>query len=366
MTKCPYVPPHPFSLDFPHLMLRARAIEEKKGEISFIDKQITETDRNGRIAGLFAPLVNWATDTSNHLTRRVMEKVVGIHRRAHLPRFSFHTFVISARARPAEVNAAAPAKGRKAVLYATCFVNYNNPGIGEAARSVLEHNGVAVEIVYPECCGMPQLEHGDVGDVAGRAKRVAKIMKPWIDKGYQVVSLVPSCSLMLRSEWPLLVPEDAEVAALAAATRDISEYVVDIAGKEGLAPGLKPVEGGNAWLQLACHARAQNIGAKAAEMLRLIPDFEVGVIERCSGHGGSWGILKENFEVGLKVGKPVARQVAESPRAFVASECPLAAEHIALGARIVAEGEGGTGPERTHHPIEILAQSYGFGKHAAS
>ena len=232
--------------------------------------------------------------------------------------------------------------------------------IREAIRARLEHNGVEVEVVYPECCGMPQLEHGEIADVVGRAKRTAALMKPWIEKGYQVVAPVPSCALMLRSEWPLLVPGDAEIAALAAATRDVSEYVMDIAGKEGLMPGIKPLEGG-AWLQLSCHARAQNVGAKAAEMLRLIPGFQVGVIERCSGHGGSWGVLKENFEVALKVGKPVARQIAETPRAFVASECPLAAEHVAQGARIVAEQEGGTGPTESHHPIEILARAYGLG-----
>ncbi len=360
MTKCPYVPPHPFNLDFPHLMLRARVVAERKGEVSFADRQLTATDRNGRLAGLFAPLVNWATGTSNHLVRWVMEKVAGVHRKAHLPRFSFHTFANIARARQSEINLAAPAKGRKAVVYATCFVNYNNPGIGEAALAVLEKNGIAAEVVYPECCGMPQLEHGAVADVAGRARRVAAVMKPYIDKGYAVVALVPSCALMLRSEWPLLVPDDPDIAALAAATRDISEYVMDIAGKEGLAPGLKPLAEGSAWLQLACHARAQNIGAKAAEMLRLIPDFKVGVIERCSGHGGSWGILKENFEVGLKVGRPVARQVAEEPKGFVASECPLAADHIVQGAAIIAEADGKPGPARSHHPIEILARAYGW------
>ncbi|HEY1723540.1 MAG TPA: heterodisulfide reductase-related iron-sulfur binding cluster [Magnetospirillaceae bacterium] len=359
MTKCPYVPPHPFNLDFPHLMLRARVVAEKKGEVGFIDRQLVATDRNGRIAGLFSLIVNWATDTKNTFTRVIMEKLAGVHRKAHLPRFSFHTFEVLSRARHSEINVTAPAAGRKAVIYATCFVNYNNPDIGEAAQAVLEKNGVATEVVYPECCGMPQLEHGDLKDVAGRAKRIAKIMKPYVDKGYAIVALVPSCSLMLRSEWPLLIPDDPEIMALSKATRDISEYVMDIANKEGLAPGLQPIEDGSAWLQLACHARAQNVGAKAAEMLRLIPDFKVGVIERCSGHGGSWGILKENFETGLKVGKPVARQVAEQPRGFVTSECPLAADHIVQGAVIIAEGDGKEGPARSHHPIEIFAQAYG-------
>lgn len=365
MTKCPYVPPHPFNLDFPHLMVRARAVAEHQGKVSFIDKQLTAIDRNGRLMGLIAPLVNWASSTKNKLTRGLLERIAGIHRDSFLPLFHFRQFIDRARANPAKLNNSAPAHGRKAVIYATCFVNYNNPGIGEAAQAVLAHNGVETEVVYPECCGMPQMEHGEIADVAARAKRVAQVMKPWVEKGYQVVALVPSCSLMLRSEWPLLVPEDKDVAALAAVTRDVSEYVIDIAGKEGLAAGLKPLEGNakgeaeeGAWLQLACHARAQNVGAKAAEMLRLIPNFKVGVIERCSGHGGSWGVKKENFEVALKVGKPVARQIAEKPRAFVASECPLAAEHVVQGVQVL---DASKAPARSHHPIELLARSYGFG-----
>ena len=185
-------------------------------------------------------------------------------------------------------------------------------------------------------------------------------MKPWIDKGYEVVALVPSCALMLRSEWPLLGARRSRNRG-ARRRHARRQRICDGYRQQGRpgADGLKPVEGG-VWLQLACHARAQNIGAKAAEMLRLIPDFQVGVIERCSGHGGSWGMLKENFEVALKVGKPVARQVAEQPRAFVASECPLAAEHVAQGARIMAEEAGSHGPAFAHHPIEIFAQAYGL------
>ena len=162
---------------------------------------------------------------------------------------------------------------------------------------------------------------------------------------------------MLKFEWPLILPQDAGVKKLSEATFDVSEYVVDIARRHGLADGLKPVAGGVA-LHLACHARAQNMGPKAAEMLRLIPEADVAVIERCSGHGGSWGIMKENFPVALKVGKPVARQAAQSGKAFVASECPLAGMHIVQGMAKLEEGKAGTA--QALHPIEIFARAYGL------
>src|SRR5712692_8208492 len=205
------------------------------------------------------------------------------------------------------VDRSAPAAGRKAVLYATCFVNYNNPSIGEAAQAVLAKNGVETQVVYPQCCGMPQFEAGDLAKVAAAAKHVAATLGPYIDQGYDIVALVPSCALMLKFEWKLLVPDDPAVQRLSRASFDVAEYVVDIAKKEGLMPGLRPLDGG-VTLHIACHARAQNMGQKAAEMLRLIPETQIGVIERCSGHGGSWGVMQENFETALKIGKPVAHQ----------------------------------------------------------
>jgi glycerol-3-phosphate dehydrogenase subunit C len=360
MTKCPYVPPHEFNLDFPHLMLRYRAVEARKGKTGFAQKQLSETDRNGRLAAPVAGLANWATKEGNGLTRPLMQAVAGIDAKAALPRFHGKTFAARAKsARPA-VNRDAPAFGRKAALYATCFVNYNNPGIGEAAQGVLARNGVETEVVYPRCCGMPKLEQGDLAAVAENAKAVAREMKPWIEKGYDIVALIPSCALMLKFEWPLLVPDDEDINRLSAATRDISEYVVDIAKTEGLAEGLKPI-GGAVSLHLACHARAQNMGPKAAEMLRLIPDTRVGVIERCSGHGGSWGIMKDNFETALKVGKPAARQAMEKLPAHVVSECPLAGAHIVQGMeRLAADGSEGAPPDVAPHPIELLARAYGL------
>ncbi len=355
MTKCPYVPPHPFNLDFPHLILRYRYAELKGGKKEGLPGELAKTDRNGKLAGAVAPLANWATSRKNKQTRAAMEKIVDVHRDAALPKFHGKTFALQAKSSPAPLNREAPGFGRRVVLYATCFVNYNNPAIGMATRAVLAKNGVESEVVYPRCCGMPQLEQGDLPKVAESAKHVSAALLPWIDKGYDVIALVPSCALMLKFEWPLILPDDEGVKRLSAATSDISEYIVKLAKGPGLAPGLKPLEGGVA-LHLACHARAQNMGQKAKELLALIPDADLQVIERCSGHGGSWGVRKENFDVALKVGRPVARQAKDSGKRFVASECPLAGEHILQG----IERQGGTPPASAPHPIELFAQAYGI------
>ena len=357
MSKCPYVPPHEFNLDFPHLMLRYRAVQNRKGEVPFTAVQLTETDRNGRAAGFAAPLANWATKRGNVLTRPFLESTCNVHRDAALPKFYTNDFITRSKAEVPLVNSEAPGHGRKAVIYATCFVNFNNPAIGSAARQVLAHNGVETEVVYPSCCGMPQLEQGDIARVAETAAKVAADLRPWIDEGRQVIALTPSCALMLKFEWPLILPEDENVAALSAASRDIDEYIVDIAKTEGLADGLQPLDGG-VTLHMACHSRAQNFGQKSAEMLRFIPQIDITVIERCSGHGGSWGVMKDNFETALKVGKPVARLAKRAGNAFLASGCPLAAEHIIQGMERV-DGEVPT-VQRADHPVEILARAYGF------
>ena len=354
MTKCPYVPPHEFNIDFPHLMLRYRVAERAKHGTPFWDKQLTETDRNGTLAALTPGLANWASARSNTLTRGLLEKVADVHKDAELPKFHGPTFVAQAKANPPAVNATAPAKARQAVVYATCFANYNNPDIGNAALAVLAKNGIAAEVVYPGCCGMPQLEQGDIARVAEKAKVVAAALRPYIDAGKDVIALVPSCALMMKFEWPLIAPNDDNVKALARATYDVCEYVVDIASKEGLAPGLNA--GASVALHFACHARAQNMGAKAAEMLRLIPQSDVAVIERCSGHGGSWGVKKANFEVATKFARQTVRKVADAHKTYLASECPLAGKHLAQG---LGTGENAKAVEALH-PIQIFAKAYGL------
>ena len=358
LTKCPYVPPHEFNLDFPHLMLRYRAVEQRKRD-GQRDRPRTDKDRPER--------ANCRPDVSDRELGRGHGKrhdppLHGIGcryrpKRSTPRKYHSNTFEAQAKKVPPAVNTAAPAHGRKAVLYATCFGNFNSPEIGVAAQGVLARNGVETEVVYPACCGMPQLEQGDIAAVAENARKVAAELSPWIEKGYDVIALVPSCALMMKFEWPLILPEDESVKTLSEASFDITEYIVDIAKKDGLAEGLSPLDGGIA-VHFACHARAQNMGAKAAEMMRLVPEAEVDVIERCSGHGGSWGVKKDNFETAIKVGRPAARQALNSGKKHVVSECPLAGMHIGQGLERLQDN-GAPAYQIAAHPIVLFARAYG-------
>ncbi|MGZ6027736.1 MAG: heterodisulfide reductase-related iron-sulfur binding cluster [Caulobacteraceae bacterium] len=356
MTKCPYVPPHPFNIDFPHVILRHRAAERKAKGGDFVREQLGETDRNGKLARPVAPLANWATATSNTPVRAVMEAVLGVDRTAELPKYHVHTAEDLLKT-PPPPNPEGPAFGhRKAVIYATCYVDYSEPRTAVDAVRVLALQGVETRVVYPVCCGMPQLEAGDIAEVADRARKVSAELAGWIADGWDVVALTASCGLMMKFEWPLILPEDEQVKALSTATRDICQYVVEISKAHGLAPGMTPVEGG-VTVHHACHARAQNMGQKSAEMLRLIPGAKVDVVERCSGHGGTFGVMKATHGIARKVGKPAARQVAKAENATLCSDCPLACKH--LGQLLEVEIEGAKRPA-LGHPIQVLARAYGL------
>jgi glycerol-3-phosphate dehydrogenase subunit C len=357
MTKCPYVPPHEWDVDFPHLMLRHRAATRKKNGGVFVPEQLGETDRNGKLARPVAPVANWASALSNKPVRAAMEAVAGIDRTAVLPRYHSKTAGDLLR-QPAAPDPAGPAAGkRKAALYATCFVDYNAPSTAIAAQAVLARQGVETVFAYPECCGMPKLEAGDIAAVAASAERVAAKLLPLVDAGYDIVTLTASCGLMIKFEWPLILPESEPVLRLAKATRDISQYVVELSKAHGLAPGLTAPPGG-VTLHHACHARAQNMGAISAQMLRLIPDARVDLVERCSGHGGTFGVMKATHAVAVKVGRPAARQAAQKGNEALCSDCPLACKH--LGQLVSVELPAGTAPPRQAHPIEIMAEAYGL------
>ncbi len=355
LTKCPYVPPHEFDIDIPHLILRYRAAKRRAGEKHFVRDQLGMTDRNGKLVKPVAGLANWATARKNTPLRKLLDAIAQIDAEVELPQYHAKTATDLLKA-PIAPDPAGPAFGqRKVALYATCFVDYNQPDTALAAARVLAKQGVEAVLVYPECCGMPQLEAGDLSDVAGRAERIAKAFAPYIEQGYEIAALTASCGLMMKFEWPLLLPENNAVLQLAAATRDICEYVVGLSKTFGMAPGLTPVEGG-VTVHHACHARAQNMGQKSAEMLKLIPDTKVEIVERCSGHGGTFGVMKKTRPMAVKVGKPAAKQVAQKGSAELCSDCPLACKH--LGQMLTVETGAVLNP-RQSHPIEILARAYG-------
>ena len=354
MTKCPYVPPHSFDLDFPHLMLRHRAVEHRKGNTSFADRELAKMERNGKLGSMVAGAANWATKEGNALTRPVMEAVMGIDKRAHVPPFLDTRLTNQAPALVPPPNPDGPAFGRKAVIYAGCHDEFNDATPGLALVKVLAHNGVKVRIDHPDCCGMPLFENGDMKGVASAAERISAHFAPRIADGWDIVPLTTSCALMLKFEWPLIEPGNERVQTLSKHTFDVSEYIVALAKQTGLAPIAEMPAAIS--VHFACHARAQNMGPKAMEMLRLIPGATPALTERCSGHGGKWGIFAENFDRAVKVGKPAARNLMKTEPAIVVSECPLAGPHL----RQVIAANGQTPPERIGHPIEVVAKAYGL------
>jgi glycerol-3-phosphate dehydrogenase subunit C len=353
MVKCPYVPPHEFDLDFPHLMLRYRAVEHRKGQTGLADRELAKTDRNGQLGSYFAGAVNVATKKGS-IARGVMQATLGIDTRAHLPSFADETLTAKQSLIPPP-NPDGPGFGKKVALYATCYGNFNDQTPGEAAIKVLAHNGVSVRIEHPECCAMPKLENGDLAAVASASERIAAHFAALIDDGYDVVPLTTSCALMLKFEWPLINPGNDDVITLSRHTFDLSQYLVALSKETGLAP-IEPMPS-HIGVHFACHARAQNMGPQAMEMLKLIPEAKPILTERCSGHGGKWGIFKENFDTAVKVGRPAARALAKDSPDFIVSECPLAGPHL----KQVMEMSGADKvPDRVGHPIEILAKAYGF------
>ena len=353
MTKCPYVPPHDFDLDFPHLMLRYRTAQKKLGKLPSIPRQLAEIDRNSKIGVLLSKIINWITSIKNKFFRRLIEMISGIDSRVQLPRYNSETFSDFFKRNKDKIEYdKKEVSERKVVIYSTCFVNFNKKNTGIAALKVLKKNAVKVQEAYPGCCGMPFLEQADLPKVVEQAKKVSNDLLKWVDKGYKVVTLTASCGLMLKFEWPLLLPNNENIKKLSENVMDIDEYVVDIANNEGLEGGLQEIDGG-VTVHHACHARAQNMGIKARDMLKLIPNIKIDVVERCAGHGGTFGVMKETHDLAVKVGRPTARQVKTKNNKYMASDCPLAGKHLKQ-----LEADTNIANDEALHPIELIAKSY--------
>ena len=353
MVTCPYVPPHEFAIDIPKLMLRHRAINFEEGKVNFKDKAIAEIDRNGKLGTKVKAFANAITSLKNKPSRYILEKTLNIDRKAKLPKFS------TGFKSEMTVNQNAPSFGKEVILFSSCYGTYHNSEIIEATYNVLKHNGIEVSLYYEGCCGMPQLEQGNIKRVAEQAKNIAKDLIKYIEEGKTIIAPIPSCALMLKSEWPLILQSDKNVIKLAESTQDIDEYIINLEKKNNLVEGLQALEGDSITVHLSCHSRAQNIGQKSAQMLKLIPNSTINVVDRCSGHGGSWGVKKDNFHTALKIGKIPTKNSMKFDANYFASTCPLAGEHI----KQISEKEENkdlNSLDKAYHPIELLALSYGL------
>ena len=352
MTKCPYVPPHPWNVDFPHLMLRAKAVKFKQGGARFRDRMLSSTDALGKLATI--PVVVQFVNAANKMpvARNIMDKVLGVHKDRVLPQYDGARF--RSTARPNASFAVKDGKNTpgKVAIFSTCYVNYNEPGIGHDLLQVLEHNEIPAVVLEKEaCCGMPKLELGDLGAVA-RLKDVnipplARLAR----EGYAILSAVPSCTLMFKKELPLMFAQDAGIKAVQEAMFDPFEYLV-MRNKDGLLKTDFKRQLGRVSYHVPCHSRVQNMGQKTRELLQLVPGTEINTVERCSGHDGTWGVKSEFFEQSMRIGRPVFRQMAATDPDCISSDCPIAGRHI-------QQGMGGT-RARKQHPITLLRTAYGI------
>ncbi|MFM1815099.1 MAG: hypothetical protein RLZ98_1794, partial [Pseudomonadota bacterium] len=352
-TKCPYTPPHEWNIDFPHLMLRAKAVKYKKDGANFRDRVMTSTDMLGSV--LARPVISTAANTANKvgMFRKVLDKAVGVHHAAWVPPFASkplrkrHKDKVGATGTGV---AAGVTKGKLAI-FATCYGNFNEPIVGDDLIRVLEHNDIAVTFAQKEvCCGMPKLELGDLETVKKLKEVNIPQLAKLVDDGWDLTAPVPSCVLMFRQELPLMFPDDPDVMKVKAAFFDPFEYLM-LRHKEGkLKTDFKSGLGVVSY-QAACHQRVQNFGRKTMEVLSLIPDTEVKIIERCSGHDGTYALKSERRAAAEKIVRPVARRVEQDECNHYGSDCPMAGHHIenALGNK-----------KPVTHPISLMRQAYGI------
>jgi Fe-S oxidoreductase len=353
MTKCPYVPPHPWNVDFPHLMLRAKATKFKTKPLSRRDRILSSTDSVGRFAGI--PVVVQAVNAGNRSNagRKLLEKTLGVHRDAPLPEWHAKSARRRLRKHRDEEGKGAEATTTtrgKVLLFVTCYGNRNMPSLAEDLTAVYEHNGIPVALADKElCCGMPKLELGDFESVARLKETNIPVLASWVDKGWDIVTPVPSCTLMYKQELPLMYPDDPDVVKVRDAMYDPFEYLM-LRHKDGKLRTDFTQSLGKIAYQVPCHLRVQNIGLKTRELLMLAPDTEVEAIERCSGHDGTYAVKKEFHEISKKIARPVVNRVNKGDAQHFVSDCPMAAEQIGQSLDKLAP----------QHPLGLLRRAYGI------
>jgi Fe-S oxidoreductase len=353
MTKCPYTPPHEWNLDFPHLMLRAKAVKFKKGEVPARDKFLSNTDGLGMFAGI--PIVTQAVNAVNRAksTRAIVENVLGVDKDAWLPEFAttkFRSGAAKSKDWVAKDGATTPGK---VAIYSTCYVNYNEPGIGHDLLAVLDHNQIPYVMVEKEaCCGMPKLEQGDLQGVAEKKAINIPQLAQLAKEGYAILTPIPSCTLMYKQELPLMFPDCADTQLVKEAMWDPFEYFV-ARNRDGLLNTEFKQPLGKVSYHIPCHSRVQNVGRKTADLLQLIPETKLNVVERCSGHAGTYGVKKEYHAMSMKIGKPVFKAMANDEPDYISSDCQLAGHHIEQGME-----ENGLKQAEMAHPLSLLRKAY--------
>ena len=333
LTKCPYVPPHEWNVDYPHLMLRAKAVKHENGGSSLRDKILTSTDTVGRLATI--PVVVELVNKANEFkpTRKLLEKTLGVHAEAPLPKYSSNTArkrIAKQDFRTVEVTSTDTTTGRIGI-FLTCYGNRNAPQLVDDMATLFHHNGLDVTVTESEsCCGMPKMELGDLKSVEKLKNRNIPELMKLVNRGYDLTAAIPSCVLMYKQELPLMFPDDEDVHAVAKAFFDPFEYLMLRHRAAQLDLNFKKSIGKIAY-HVPCHQRVQKIGPKTKDILELIPGTQVSMIERCSGHDGTYAVKTENYAFAQKICRPVVSRIEQEQADYVISDCPMAGELIEHG-----------------------------------
>ncbi len=353
MTKCPYVPPHEWEVDFPHLMLRAKAVAARQRKPSLRDRLLASTDAVGKFATIpfVAPVINVVNKIA--LVRKILDKVAGIHKNAVLPRFSgrpFRNRSIDADKNSQTATPAGETSGRVAI-FTTCYGNRCSPEVNEDLLAVLQHNGIEVRLVEKEwCCGMPKLELGDLQAVSdAKDKNIPQLLK-LIEDGWDIVAPIPSCVLMFKQELPLMFPDDDDVRHVQQAIYDPFEYLMLRHKHKQLNTEFKNSLGKLVY-HASCHLRVQNIGMKTRDVLKFVPETNIEVVERCSGHDGTYAVKSEFHDIATKICRPVVNKIKNAQADYYTSDCPMAGAQIGNG---LDDGSSAT------HPMTLLRHAYGI------
>jgi Fe-S oxidoreductase len=346
------VPPHPWNVDFPHLMLRAKAVAFRRDGAPLSAKILSNTRGVGKLASIPVVVQTVNAANRNKTARKLLQKTLGVDAQARVP--AYHHPTARRRLRDLDGSGEATPAGRttgKLALFATCYCDHSEPGSVEDLAVVMQHNRVPVKLVEQEaCCGMPKLELGDLDTVRKYKERNIPVLAKMAREGWDFTAPIPSCVLMFKQELPLIFPDDADVALVRDHFFDPFEYLAERHKAGLLATEFKQSLGKVAW-QVACHQRVQKIGPKTRDILQLVPDTEVVVIERCSGHDGTYGVKHKTYALSRKIARPVERRVADAAPAHFTSDCPMAGSHIAHGLDDRPASE---------HPVSLLRKAYGI------